>query len=1031
VLNFLPSLQPSRRRGQFAVAISLVVLAVPLAQAKVIFVNQGSPADPPDGQSWATAFPSVQQGIDDAAEGDEVWVAAATYVGQVQLTPGVALYGGFTGTETQLDQRNWTNNLTVLDGNRTNTVVIVLPGATNTTRIDGFTIQNCVTTLRPGGGISLTNASPVIANNVIRSNRAFSGGGIYCQRSFAVIARNTISDNRAESGGGVCSEQSALQVIGNTITRNLASDLFGSVGLGGGIRCRQSHPANPNVPFLITSNSIVANSAVACGGGVLCDVGAGGVISQNLIAHNEAQTGGGGGLEIAGGDVTVEHNLILGNGAVGTGGIHAGWGGGIGVPSPSTATILNNLLMANSAIDGGGIYNRSDNVRIANNSILGNVGVMGSSGVTDAFDAEIVNNLIAFGYSAVGGVRAGSVFSNNCLYANAVRNYNGTDRTGTAGNISVDPRLTGDVVRGEFHLAPDSPCRDAGLSGIVPGEDALDFDGQLRIQDSAVDIGADESDGAITRLVPRIVRVSPAGDDRNDGTSWALAKRTVQAGIDAAALGGGDVWVQAATYPERIALRTLTYLYGGFLGIEINRDERDWRTNPTFLDADQAGPVVTATNVTSFSAIDGFVIQNGRGGIACQTASPAILNNLIRWNTASNLAGGGGICLIRSHSMVSGNTIVSNSCIGSGGGIFAKPGQQLTFTPRPQILNNFIASNQAVVYRTGGRGGGIYCEGSPLIANNTLLGNSVTPTNTPSARGAGGGIEAQSSTASIVNNLVAFGTSGIKGTSSTLELLNNCVFGNRFFDYSGIPNPTGTDGNLSTDPLLVATNDFHLGTNSPCLDAGDDFSAHPDWRDLDGEPRMMGAHVDIGADEATQPGVWQRPATPADLIQLSVTNAGGIAYGTFEVTLPDSCYQLLSVGPVARAGTDFSRDFRILRQTGGICLPMATSLRTNFLLGRLLPGDYTFTSLSWGEPAERTPFAWVQEGFTLVSPAVQGSGQMRFTALGVPDVQYVVEASTNLTGWSALATNLGGSFDFEDADATNWPQRFYRVQIGP
>ena len=56
---------------------------------------------------------------------------------------------------------------------------------------------------------------------------------------------------------------------------------------------------------------------------------------------------------------------------------------------------------------------------------------------------------------------------------------------------------------------------------------------------------------------------------------------------------------------------------------------------------------------------------------------------------------------------------------------------------------------------------------------------------------------------------------------------------------------------------------------------------------------------------------------------------------------------------------------------------------------------------------------------------------MRFTVLGVPDVRYVVEASADLTNWSGLATNLGGSFDLEDANATNWAQRFYRVLIGP
>ena len=86
MLNPFPSRPPCWWRGASVIAVALAVLAVPLAQARVIYVSQSSTADPPDGQSWATAFPSVQQGIDAAVEGDEVWVAAATYVGLARVS---------------------------------------------------------------------------------------------------------------------------------------------------------------------------------------------------------------------------------------------------------------------------------------------------------------------------------------------------------------------------------------------------------------------------------------------------------------------------------------------------------------------------------------------------------------------------------------------------------------------------------------------------------------------------------------------------------------------------------------------------------------------------------------------------------------------------------------------------------------------------------------------------------------------------------------------------------------------------------
>ncbi len=63
--------------------------------------------------------------------------------------------------------------------------------------------------------------------------------------------------------------------------------------------------------------------------------------------------------------------------------------------------------------------------------------------------------------------------------------------------------------------------------------------------------------------------------------------------------------------------------------------------------------------------------------------------------------------------------------------------------------------------------------------------------------------------------------------------------------FSGVP---AGDGNLDVDPML--TWDGHLRAGSPAIDAGDPaWQAEPGETDVDGEPRVLGGRIDIGADE--------------------------------------------------------------------------------------------------------------------------------------------------------------------------------------
>ncbi|MBP7936319.1 MAG: DUF1565 domain-containing protein, partial [Phycisphaerae bacterium] len=391
-----------------------------------------------------------------------------------------------------------------------------------------------------------------------------------------------------------------------------------------------------------------------------------------------------------------------------------------------------------------------------------------------------------------------------------------------------------------------------------------------RDQGGRVDIGADEFDGTTPSFTLRVVRVSPSGNDDHDGSSWELAKRTVQAGINAiAGPGGGDVWVAAGTYTERITLEACVHVYGGFAGTEFRRDQRDWVAHVTILDGNAGGSVVSVPFGSELGTVDGFTIRNGKatkagGGICCDSSSPTIANNTITGNSVTGLyAPGGGIYCAGGSPAISNNAVTGNSAIGRqayGGGIYC-------FGGSPKISNNMITGNIADG-TSSSCGGGIYCSGgSPTISNDTITGNALTGTDSDCD---GGGIHCHYSSPTITNTIVAFNSSGICASGSGSNLRYNCVYGNTAYNYSGVANPTGTDGNISADPQLVLSptagvdgkwgtadddlGDLHLRAGSPCIDAGDNGAVPPRiLTDLGSLPRFFNDPITVDTGLGTAP----------------------------------------------------------------------------------------------------------------------------------------------------------------------------------
>lgn len=827
------------KRVPYAVWALLLVLSLSSSGFSAIIRVKWDSANNGPGDDWDHAWHSVQAGISASASGDEVWVAgdaAHPYYERIAVYGGVGLYGGFAGTESSRDERDPTANVTILDGQALGSVVsTLLPIPSGFTAvIDGFTIRNG--NAGGGGGIYFPGGSPTISNNIICNGRARVGGGIYCMGS------PTISNN--------------------IVRANIATDNY-----GGGIYCLNSSA-------IITHNSIIENvvqtrsiypATTSRGGGIYCSGGAP-QITYNSFRNNKAEMG----------------NYIYGAN---------GEGGAIRLVSVDAAsTIANNVVIANSAAHGMGcgIYISACSPAITCNTIVHNGG--GEAIYCVNSSSPISNNIVA---SNTSGILGSGTFTptlrNNCIYNPDGKDYSGL--AAGAGDISIDPKLIAPEF-GEIHLQAGSPCIGAGWND-APGLPSVDMDGEARILSATVDVGADEYNGTQPPFNRTIIRVSPSGDD-TDGSTWAHAKQTAAGGLALAlAQGGGEVWVAAGTYNERVIVGRYVYLYGGFAGTESRRSERDWEQNVTVLDGGGGGSVVTAQSITGYKncCVDGFTIRNGTGtrfspglfggGIYVYRACPFIAHNVITGNAAD---WGGGIGLVAGCVYISDNTIVENDAGYGGGGIVASTMSDST------ICRNLIAGNTAyqgggicyfangsytiadniIQQNTAGSGGGLYTVFGLQTDNHNVF-NNLFLSNT--ARGTGLAIYTNCSNFTACNNsfygntgsqfgviltydgtwcnnIVASNSSGISRMGPMPAWRNNDVYGNTAYNYGWSPAPTGTNGNISKNPQFLAplAGDFHLMPGSPCINSGSDPDA-PAWPDLDGKTRIYGIHVDMGCFE--------------------------------------------------------------------------------------------------------------------------------------------------------------------------------------
>jgi hypothetical protein len=514
------------RRWRRALLGAALLLLVPLAAGNVIHVKWDA-TGANDGTSWADAHVYLQDALAAAGNGDELWVAAGTYrpdqgSGQLPgdraasftLKAGVALYGGFAGTESQRDQRDWTTHVTTLSGDLLandgpsfanygdNSRHVVQapwdsdPGAV----LDGFTIRGGNANDGLDGGGLVCYANPLVRNCTFTANRADRyGGAVFCGIDISpAIAECRFEWNFSGQRGGAVyiSAEDGAQVSACTFEQNTAGTggYGGAVfvaGPGGTVLAHCEFLGN-HVPqgrggalAVLNSSALCTDSTFRGNGGPATHYGAavhveGGAPRFNDCAFesNSAERMGGAAY-VTGALPTFERCTFAFNGSpYGPGALECANG--------STVMLLNSILTGNWAgtIGPGAL---AIETRISSLTTLVNCTVEGNYSIPFQFGGKAIEAL---------GAGASNVLVNCIVWGNrdpggGVANFAGpvtvsySDVEGGhagSGNIAQDPLFV-DVHGKNLRLLPGSPCVDAGRNASVPIGVMFDRDGRPRFED--------------------------------------------------------------------------------------------------------------------------------------------------------------------------------------------------------------------------------------------------------------------------------------------------------------------------------------------------------------------------------------------------------------------------------------------------------------------------------------------------------------------------------------------------------------------
>jgi len=453
------------------------------AGGRIIYVRSDAP-ESGDGSSWENAFRYLQDALASALSGDQIWVAAGVYHPDERLDPedgigldpnwignrtatfnlvnGVGLFGGFSGSETALDERDSAANVTMLSGDLVDDD-------------DPSPSSNCCS---PHGSPYCDDTSCALA--VCERNPRC------CDTEWTMQCALLASTHPAccQVCGNVCDnsfhvvtgiEVLAAELDGFTVTGGAADGIccpVGGGGAGAGISLYDSDAT-------IRNCTVARNRATGGGAGIVVSL-PGQILIDNTSVLDNHTPDLGGGMRSNGDGVRVLNSTFANN--------RARLGGGI--YNDGRTPIINTECYGNHAFDnGGGIYHSSNGTMdIINSTVVANTAAAVGGGVvlSTAGIAQLnVYNSIVWGNTSITG--AGDVARNQlsttfggepAVRYSCVEDGNPKDNSifPGLGNIDDDPlfvlpchaELASCAGEPDLRLLNGSPCIDSADNTQVP-----------------------------------------------------------------------------------------------------------------------------------------------------------------------------------------------------------------------------------------------------------------------------------------------------------------------------------------------------------------------------------------------------------------------------------------------------------------------------------------------------------------------------------------------------------------------------------
>ncbi|MCP4545012.1 MAG: hypothetical protein GY835_00945 [bacterium] len=652
------------------------------------------------------------------------------------------------------------------------------------------------------------------------------GGGILCENSSPTLRDLNIESCRAERGGGFACLGGSPLLENIIIAENIADGLNGTTYCGGGLYCTAG--ATPLLRNVVITGNIAEGELNSRGGGLCIENGARPILENVEILFNHA--GQGGGLDIDNGSVDWSEGRLEGNESWSI----FGSGGGLNCRQAAAPLSLTRLdIVGNSTLHGygGGLCFRemSALANLTRLNIWDNYCESGDGAGLYLSDntvpVQMSNSFVAYNLAGGGIHTAGSdqlELTCNNIWDNGSGNYGGDigDQTGLDGNLSGDP-LFCEPLGSRNLVSAYSPLLPANnLCGVVIGVTAREVGCSYILEIPTWFAGIQD---AIDVATPGdTIRVLPGTYSGPRNVNLDLH------GMDLTLVGTGGA---DATVIDCAGAENGIHLHEGETNATLIQGFTITGAGSAAIDCDGAAPTLRFLKLN----------DNEGYGVRCQDGDPILEDMIFTGNKSAavkfesssphlarmDFSDNHSSCVLSfsngSNPLLEDCTFIGN--ITSSGVVFCSDGE-LT-------LNGgyFHANVGTVIYARGSDAtlnldhvtmvdnsfGGILCDS----------GAAVTMTRSTLTDCGGYAIEIRSdSVANLSQVITAFNrTWGIVVWAGG-TLISDCsnVYGNSSGDYGGgVADPTGSDGNIMTNPLFCQTGGPEspptISVNSPCAPA--------------------------------------------------------------------------------------------------------------------------------------------------------------------------------------------------------------------